>query len=152
MVWLRALRLYLVYVVPANLAWEIIQLPLYTIWQTAPVEEIAFAVLHCTAGDFIIAAVSLVIALALVGEASWPAHRYWAVAIIAVSFGIGYTAYSEWMNVGVRRSWAYSEWMPIVPGTGIGLSPLLQWLLIPALGFALIRRKTAANRTSHAGS
>src|SRR5829696_4004989 len=42
-----------------NLAWEITQLPLYTIWWTDPGPRIAFAVLHCTAGDLMIGAASL---------------------------------------------------------------------------------------------
>jgi len=38
---------------------------------------------------------------------------------------------------------AYSEIMPLVPSTGIGLSPLLQWLIIPSLAFALTKRHFA---------
>jgi hypothetical protein len=51
-----------------NLAWEIAQLPLYTIWWTDPGPRIAFAVLHCTAGDLMIGAASLAAALLFVGR------------------------------------------------------------------------------------
>jgi hypothetical protein len=42
-----------------NLVWEVAQLPLYTLWVEATPGEIAFAILHCTGGDAMIAAASL---------------------------------------------------------------------------------------------
>ena len=51
--------------------------------------------------------------------------------------GVGYTIYSEWVNVSVRASWAYSELMPIVPVIGTGLAPLLQWFVIPTVALWL---------------
>lgn len=144
--WFGVLHWYLAYIVVANLAWEVAHLPLYTLWQTAPTSYIAFAVLHCTAGDVVIASVTLLIAVLIVGGRDWPAERYAAVAMATVVLGIGYTAYSEWTNVYVRQSWAYSGWMPILPGTGIGLSPLLQWLVVPTVGFAWARRHAAPSR------
>ena len=61
--WLGALRIYLATSTAAHLIWEVAQLPLYTIWRTGAPREIAFAVFHCTAGDFMIATLSLVLAL-----------------------------------------------------------------------------------------
>jgi hypothetical protein len=37
----------------------------------------------------------------------------------------------------IRRSWAYASAMPVLPWTGTGLSPVLQWLVVPGLAFAL---------------
>jgi hypothetical protein len=44
----------------------------------------------------------------------------------------------------VRASWAYSDWMPVIPiaGLSIGLSPLLQWIVVPAAAFAITRART----------
>src|SRR5205807_9351338 len=55
--------------------------------------------------------------------------------------GVAYTAFSEWLNIVVRQSWAYSERMPLIPlfGFRIGLSPLLQWIIVPATAFGLVR-------------
>ena len=50
-----------------------------------------------------------------------------------LAFGIGYTIYSEWLNVNVRGSWAYSDLMPVVPVIETGLAPLLQWVVVPTL-------------------
>jgi len=127
-----------------NLCWEAAQLPLYTVWTDGSAGQLLFAILHCTAGDLLISVASLVVALILAGN-GWPARRsaYWWVAGLTLLGGLGYAVFSEWLNVAVHHSWAYSELMPIVPILNLGLSPLAQWILVPALGFSLTRRWTA---------
>lgn len=134
--WLKALRRYLAFIVPGHLLWEFAHLPLYTIWHEARTDEIVFAVLHCTAGDILIAITTLVGALVFVGS-GWPIARvsYRRVAAITIVFGVAYTIFSEWLNIEVREAWAYSELMPVVPFLDAGLSPLLQWVLLPLGAF-----------------
>ena len=117
-------------IVVLNLAWETLQLPLYAIWKKGSPGEIVFAVLHCTLGDLLIALVALNVALLAIGK-GWPAHNLVRSLGGAVGLGMAYTAFSEWRNALVLKTWAYSELMPTVPGLHIGLSPMLQWLLIP---------------------
>jgi hypothetical protein len=131
-----------------DLLWELLQLPLYTVWRTASVRELAFALMHCTLGDVLISTASLVLAVLMLGGGAWPARRWTRVAAMAVVLGLAYTLLSERLNVYVRRTWAYSEWMPLVPGLGIGLSPLLQWIVVPAMSFAWLRQRRTR---SHAG-
>ena len=133
--WLVALRRYFGFAIPAHLAWEAAQLPLYAIWYEDPPGKIAFAVIHCTGGDAMITGASLLGALLLFGNRRWPDERYIAVAAPAVIAGVAYTIFSEWHNTEVRNSWAYSSLMPTLPGTGIGLSPLLQWFVNPIAAF-----------------
>ncbi len=137
--WLAALRTYLAVSVAGHSVWEAAQLPLYTIWSTATMRELAFAVLHCTGGDILIALTTLVTALVLSGDSAWPSHRYARVSVLTVSLGLGYTVFSEWLNTGVRANWTYSDWMPTVPWIGTGLSPLLQWVAIPILALLTVR-------------
>lgn len=138
--WLAVLRRYMAVVLPANLVWEAAHVPLYTIWRKDSWGEIAFAVLHCTGGDVLIAGASLVAALLFLGSASWPNERYTAVAMLTVAAGVVYTIFSEWLNTQVRASWAYTELMPTLPVTGTGLSPLAQWIVIPLAAFYWARR------------
>ena len=56
----------------------------------------------------------------------------------AILLGATYTVFSEWLNIEVRRRWSYTETMPVVPGLGTGVTPLLQWLIVPGLAFAII--------------
>lgn len=142
--WLVALRRYILFIALANLVWEVAQLPLYTIWRDGTPGEIAFAVLHCTAGDVLIAGASLVAALLLAGHGCWPGERYLAVAAATLFLGLGYTLFSEWHNTAVRGSWAYTELMPTLPVIGAGLSPLAQWTVIPLAAFWWARRTSVS--------
>ena len=85
-----------------------------------------------------IATLSLIAALLLVGVRGWPSERFIPVMIAALVIGLGYTVYSEWVNTVIRQTWTYSDLMPKLPLFGTGLSPLLQWIIVPALGFAAI--------------
>lgn len=137
--WLTVVRRYLIASAALNLAWEIVQLPLYTLWQNGSVREIAFAIWHCTAGDVMIAALSLVSALALFGSAEWPARNGLKVSFAMLLIGLAYTIYSEWLNTVVRQSWSYAPMMPRLPWIGTGLSPVLQWIVVPLLALRLAR-------------
>ena len=149
--WLPVLRRYFTVIVLGNLAWEVAQLPLYTLWATGTFSEKAFAVAHCTAGDLLIAAASLLGALLLVGDGRWPLAGFTRVAVVTLGAGIGYTIFSEWLNLVVRESWAYADTMPIVPILDVGLTPLLQWIIVPSTAFwlALRRARGAPQRIDH---
>lgn len=138
--WLTVTRRYLVVVTAGNLVWEVAQMPLYTLWHTGTAREIAWAILHCTLGDLAIAMVSLIAALVLVGSPAWPDRRARAVTVAVVIGAVGYTIYSEYLNTVVRRSWAYTDWMPALPLLGTGLAPLAQWLIVPSLALAWSHR------------
>jgi hypothetical protein len=147
-VWRSMLLRYLGVSLPGHLIWETLQLPLYTLWTTGTFQQKLFAVLHCCAGDIVIAALSLLAALIMFAPENWPnagGARVWAASL---ALGLGYTLFSEWLNTSVRGNWAYADLMPVVPVTGTGLAPLLQWIVVPtlamwmALGRAPWRRVT----------
>lgn len=142
--WLRMLRRYFLFVALANLAWEMAQLPLYTLWWESSIGQIAFAVVHCTGGDLLIATASLTLALLFFADRDWPEEGFFKVVVATVAFGVVYTVFSEWLNTEIRGSWAYTDWMPVVPILGTGLSPLAQWLVIPLAAFWWARRPAAA--------
>jgi uncharacterized membrane protein (UPF0136 family) len=139
--WLRLLWVYIAASAVLHLLWELVQLPLYTIWTTGTAREIAFALVHCTAGDLLIAALALIVALLAVGHRDWPHRRFVPVAVAAVVIGLSYTVYSEWLNTVVRKSWTYSALMPTLPWIGTGLSPFMQWLVVPTMAFSAMRRR-----------
>jgi len=140
--WQIGLRRYALALVAANLVWEIAQLPLYSIWHEGSLRENIVAVVHCTVGDAVIALSTLSVAIILFGGRDWPGGRtsFVRVAAATIAIALAYTLYSEWTNVSVRRNWTYSAWMPVVPGIGTGLTPLLQWIVAPAIGFWMLRR------------
>jgi hypothetical protein len=140
-VWrLIALR-YLPWLAVLNLAWEAAHVPLYTLWQEADAAYIAFSIVHCTLGDLLIGACALLLAL-IIGREPFLARWQWArIALLSTVLGVCYTLFSEWMNLTVLRSWTYAESMPRIrlAEIEVGLSPLLQWLVVPPLALALAR-------------
>jgi hypothetical protein len=123
-----------------NLLWERAHLPLYGVWTTGKIWTKTFAIVHCALGDVMIAGLALIAALVLVGSKAWPLERARVVLVLAVAFSVAYTIYSEWLNTTVRQSWAYSPLMPVLPLIGTGLSPLLQWLVVPSFALTLAMR------------
>ena len=94
---------------------------LYTLWQTGSPGDIAFAVLHCTAGDVLIATGALVAALTVLGSPDWPRKRASSVGAAVIAIGLGYTAYSEHLNTAVRKAWASTRIScQHCPGSGLG--------------------------------
>lgn len=126
-----------------NLVWEMAHMPLYTLWQTGTRSEIAYAVIHCTLGDILIATACLGGAVSLLGRQGWPGRGYAKVTATTILVAICYTIFSEWLNVELRGSWAYRDLMPRLPILGTGLSPVVQWLVVPSAAFWWARRGIA---------
>ena len=143
--WHSSIRSYVFAIAGLNLLWEVAQLPLYTLWLTGSTQEIFVAVLHCTAGDVVIAISGLTLALVLRGSSYWPNERYVPVSVFAVVFGLIYTIYSERINIS-NAAWTYSDLMPIIPWLNVGLTPVLQWIVIP--GFCFWKLQKPINRKS----
>ncbi|MBK8770102.1 MAG: hypothetical protein IPM06_06695 [Rhizobiales bacterium] len=116
-----------------NLIWETLQLPFYTLWRDGAGSQIAYAVFHCTVGDvligFCVAAVCVLISV--VSKAR--SDNIWPFTVCFIALALAYTVFSEWMNVEIRQTWQYSSLMPRIPPLGTGLTPLLQWIVVPAL-------------------
>lgn len=146
--WIAALRVYLVTIALGNFVWEGAHLPLYTIWTTGTMREKTLAIVHCTGGDLLIALSSLVIAIVVVGERTWPIRSFWPVTALSLSIGLTYTAFSEWFNIVIRQAWEYSNLMPVVSvfRLQVGLSPLVQWIAVPSAAFWLARRRVEFDR------
>ena len=135
-----------VFAVLLNYPWEFLQVPLFDRLANARHWE---AIKMCTVaalGDAVImlAAYGFVAAIA--------ASRRWIFAPSApqlalfVATGLSITAVIEWLARHGRwiEGWSYSALMPIVPGIGIGLAPLLQWIVLPPLVVWFVRRQLAA--------
>lgn len=133
-----ALR-YLPWLALLSLAWELAQLPLYTLWHEAEPAYIAFSVAHCTLGDTLVGGAALLLALVIGREGPLPYWRRARIAVLTALFGAGYTVLSEWMNISILGSWTYGTRMPTIDLAGfeLGLSPLAQWLVVPPLALYL---------------
>ena len=73
----------------------------------------------------------------------------WAQLALFIAIGVSVTVLIEWLVVqGLWVStWSYLPTMPLLPGTGIGLVPVLQWLTLPLLTVWFVRRQLAGSTT-----
>lgn len=134
--WVAVSR-YLLVILIGNLVWEALQIPLYTLWVDGTWGQIGYALVHCTLGDVLIGAATLLAALLVLRAAAWPDTGRGQVMIVTVTLALAYTVFSEWWNVEVRQAWAYRDIMPRLPWLKTGLSPLLQWIAVPLLALRL---------------
>jgi len=125
-----------------HFAWELLQAPLFvSLSQTEHFAGIAIC-LKATLGDLAIALAAFWCA-AIVGKTRiWIADA--SMASLAVFFAVGLlaTITLEYLHIEVTGRWAYDKVMPTLPILGTGLSPILQWLFVPAFVLWYMRRLT----------
>lgn len=123
--------------------WEMAHSPLYSDYARSWF-YLLWTRIHCTIGDVLILLIAFWVTSCIVGNRRWIKQFKWIPLTIFTLSGMVYTAYSEWYNVYVRESWAYTEAMPKV--FGVGLTPLLQWGVLPLLiAVILSYRNTTGN-------
>lgn len=136
---------YLLLIAGGNL--ELARLPLYTIWRSPGPRAAVEAAIHCTFGDVLLAAAALGGALVLLRAWDWPQRRIASVSVMATALGMVATGTLEGLQTQIWKGWAYTEGMPIVPWLEVGLSPFLQWLVLPPLMLWGARRWVARRRS-----
>lgn len=121
-----------------NSLWELAQLPLYGLWNDPDPSRIVAYLIHCILGDVLIATVLFFLSSMVLRSFDWTMTQPWRGGVLVISLGLAYTVFSEWYNVYEVKSWSYAPQMPLIGG--IGLMPLLQWLVVPTLMIIAIRR------------
>lgn len=122
-----------------HFVWEMLQVPFYARMGSASHWGAVLGCARATGGDVLISLAGYAAAAAWTRDRLWlgQRHRRDALAVF-LGTGVAITIVLEWLNVHVWRTWAYAPAMPAV--LGIGLAPILQWLLVPALTLWLAGR------------
>lgn len=117
-----------------NLSWELIQMPLY--------DNTSFTINHvlfCALGSI---ADTIMVLLLYLGFAFIFKNAIWIyplkrqqIAIVVLTGGIG-AVVSEMRHLSLGN-WAYSDLMPLIPIFKVGLSPVLQFMILPVLIYIL---------------
>ena len=71
--------------------------------------------------------------------------------LVYMVVGITLTVGFEFYYTQISMRWTYSDLMPLVPPFGTGLSPLLQWLVIPPLVLWFTARQLPDRKTRGRG-
>lgn len=117
-----------------NLAWEFGHAPLYVaafdIYSHLPIAAV---------GDGIaILAIYLVVAIVR-RNFLWIKGFGVIELFLVLVLGAAFASFNEIINVFYLGRWAYTAAMPLLPG-GLGLTPILQMLLLPLLSFWIAGR------------
>lgn len=118
--------------------WENIQCRMFFVHGTYETGVLAMAV--ASAGDVLLTWVIYSVVALVFREWRWARHgwgRTQATVVLVAALIVGEGIESHALKTG---RWAYNEHMPIVPGIGVGLVPLLQLVLLTPSIIALTER------------
>ena len=124
--------------------WEILQMPFFDVG-SASYWERTLGCTRATFGDVGILVLAYTAVSIITRNRNWlHSPKHWMISIYLLT-GLGITVIIEAMATSVPREWGwgwrYSELMPLVPGTNIGLVPVLMWIFIPLITLWFARRQ-----------
>lgn len=118
-----------------NFPWEFLQVPLFVGMAEMPHWQAVKTCTRAAFGDVVIMLLSFWLVCAVAKSRHWiyaPSLHQLALLVFA---GLSITVVIElaalrglWLD-----SWHYTEAMPRVPVLGVGLAPVLQWVVLPPL-------------------
>lgn len=116
-----------------HFVWEFLQVPTYAGMAEMPHWEATKLCIWATLGDVGFALTAFWVASMAVRKRDWVLRPTRLPTAIFVVAGIILTLGFEYYYTSISLRWTYSDLMPLVPPLGTGLSPLLQWLIVPLI-------------------
>jgi hypothetical protein len=127
-----------------NFPWEVLQAPLFDGMAAAPHSDVIGACLQATLGDAVIMLLAHASVVVITRRRRWVLAPSWREVAGFVAVGVAITATIE--SLATRghwaQTWAYSSAMPVIPGIEMGVSPLLQWVVLPPIVLWFARRQS----------
>lgn len=123
-----------------HFVWEFLQVPLYAGLADMPHWAAVVLCGRATLGDVGMALVAFWAASLAARDRAWILCPSLVPVAVFVAAGAVMTIAFEYHATRIALRWAYAEAMPRVPPFGTGLSPLVQWLVIPPVVIWLARR------------
>ena len=123
-----------------NFAWEVLVPPFYALHAAAPHSITVLACLRSSFGDAGITIGSYA-AVAAIGTRRWINAASPRLIAAYVACGLVVTIALEYISVYRLGRWTYSSIMPTIGG--IGVVPLVQWLVLPLVVLWLSHRHLA---------
>lgn len=129
-----------------HLPWEFLQVPFFSGMPQVDHWQGIRTCVRATLGDVVIMLMAYWIVAIAFRRRYWLSQPTARELFLFVATGVGITVLIERMALaGIwLGGWAYSERMYMIPLLEVGLSPVLQWLLLPPLVAWLARRQIAA--------
>ncbi|GHB87569.1 hypothetical protein [Persicitalea jodogahamensis] len=120
-----------------NFAWEVSQGFLYQGYEY-DFQHISFCALASVADVFMVFLLLFGFGL-IYGDVYWTCHLSpYRIAALMAAGGVG-AIVAETLHTG-RGSWSYAEAMPLLPWVNVGLTPVLQFTILPLVIFWACRK------------
>lgn len=123
-----------------HFVWEFVQVPAFSGMAEMGHWAAIKLCLSATIGDVGFALTAFWVASLAARSRDWVLEPTRLPLGLFLAMGIMLTIGFEYYYTNVSLRWSYSELMPLVPPFGTGLTPILQWLIIPPLVVWLTRR------------
>lgn len=121
-----------------NYIWEVSQAFLYV-----GMVSIAAIFWHCfvaALGDGVILLIIHAAGWLVFARPGWFVRPRVAAIAFMLGFGLAIAVAIEWAAVYWLHRWSYTSQMPLIPGLGIGVTPVLQMLVLPAVIFQIANK------------
>lgn len=135
-----------------HFVWEFVQVPVFAGMAEMAHWEAIKLCMSATFGDVGFALTAFWIASLAARSRNWLLRPQRLQILIFMGVGIALTVGFEYYYTNVSLRWTYSDAMSLVPPFGTGLSPLMQWLIIPPLVIWLTRRHLLGARAIREGN
>jgi hypothetical protein len=126
-----------------HFVWEFIQAPLFAGMAEMNHGQGIVVCTEATVGDVGIALTAYWAGAAAARSRLWILNPSVRSLLVFLGVGVGLTIGLEYYSTEMTNRWAYADIMPLVPPFGTGLSPLLQWIVVPLLVVFIVRRQLA---------
>lgn len=121
--------------------WEFIQIPTYAGMAELNHWQGVLVCTQATFGDVGIALIAFWAASLFVRSRQWIRPLTPLPLSVYLLTGLMLTVALEFVYTKITHRWTYSELMPLVPPLDTGLSPLLQWIVVPLLVVFVVQRQ-----------
>lgn len=128
-----------------HFAWEMGQGALFATMDRLPFWTATAWCARAAGWDVVISAAAYLAAAPAARRFLWIRERAWWAFAIYFAVGLGVTIAIERWAIDVGR-WRYRDAMPAIDG--IGLTPLLQWIVVPAAILVVVRWLTRATHAN----
>jgi hypothetical protein len=123
-----------------NLVWEVVQAPLFQD-ESGSTHHLGFCMRASFVDVLLVGGLFLFMAAAAQSWRWWQAATWRFATLAAAGSVVAITIEQRALALG---DWTYAAHMPLVPGFGVGWSPVLQMMIVPPLLAAVSRCNFAA--------
>ncbi len=125
-----------------NFLWEVQQMPFFELSDLSCWERTRNCTL-ATFGDVLIALTGFWTVAFFSKSRYWFRQSKWWQLSIFILVSLVITIIFEVLATGVLNRWEYANIMPRLPVLGTGLTPILQWIILPLIIVWFVRRQVS---------